>query len=82
MEATQTDKPVLLSSTQRRSASADKAVDGIYVPDRFEHIHFPESLLETNPWWRVDLQGIHCIIAVNILNRASESKLLLASSTS
>ena len=50
---------------------ASKLVDGIYVPeenDKFQsmcHTHLDDHA----PWWRVDLQHVYCIWAVNILNR-------------
>ena len=50
---------------------AGKAVDGIYLPNRLHEltsIAVTKSLL--NPWWRVDLGEVHCVWAVNILNRA------------
>ena len=50
---------------------AGKAVDGIYLPNELHgltSIAVTKSLL--NPWWRVDLGQVHCIWAVNILNRA------------
>jgi len=42
------------------------AVDGIYeaLDDSMAH-----SNEETRPWWRVDLGDVHCVWAVNILNR-------------
>ena len=54
---------------------ADKAVDGIYVPggeDRdYASVAISANML--NPWWRVDLGQLHCIWAVNILNRGGEN---------
>ena len=57
---------------------AGKAVDGIYLPIG---IHEFSSIVHTiaidkSPWWRVNLERIHCIWAVRILNRASQSKIL------
>jgi hypothetical protein len=54
------------------SLEATKAFDGIYLPDgNPEEISLAHTLLETNPWIRVDLVEDHIIAAVNILNRAS-----------
>jgi len=44
------------------------AVDGIYETSDDSMAH---SKLETRPWWRVDLGDVHCVWAVNILNRYS-----------
>jgi len=70
-------KPAKLSSQYapkgaKYSFDADKAVDGIYISPtlRASMAHSKEEL---RPWWRVDLVVIHCVWAVNILNRA-ESK--------
>jgi len=47
---------------------AEKAVDGIYeLPE--DSLSMAHSKLETRPWWRVDLGDVHCVWAVNILNR-------------
>lgn len=51
--------------------SAGNLIDGVYTPPN-EQFNMAHSTLETNPWWRVDLQSIHCIIAVNILNRSGK----------
>ena len=48
-----------------------KAVDGIYLPgERSEYSSLMVNGLHENPWWRVDLLQLHCVTAVNILNRA------------
>ena len=67
------DKPASLS-TVSGTKTAGKAVDGIYIPEPplIEYENVAHSQLESNPWWRVDLQDIRCIIAVNILNRSSK----------
>jgi len=47
---------------------ASKAVDGIYeLPNIDESL--AHSKYKTRPWWRVDLGDVHCVWAVNILNR-------------
>ena len=54
---------------------AGKAVDGIYVhwgEDR-DHASIAMTASMLNPWWRVDLGQLHCIQAVNILNRGGEN---------
>ncbi|XP_067930599.1 fucolectin-1-like [Watersipora subatra] len=46
------------------------AVDGIYRPPADnEMVSIAHTTRETNPWLRVDLQKVHCIWAVRILNR-------------
>lgn len=69
-----TDKPAWLSSLYREDTTADEAVDGIYViePPIDEAVSIAHSQEQINPWWRVNLQEIHCIIAVNITNRISK----------
>jgi len=59
---------VLLDAKGRFLFEAEKVVDGIYEPpeDRLSMAHSKE---ETRPWWRVDLGDVHCVWAVNILNR-------------
>jgi len=42
------------------------AVDGIYETSDDSMVHGEH---ENRPWWRVDLGDIHCVWAVNILNR-------------
>ena len=66
-----TDKSAILSSTYDVQTAGGNAVDGVYIPNLplVEDHNMAHSEMETNPWWRVDLQGIYCIIAVNILNR-------------
>jgi len=50
------------------SYEGDKAVDGIYnISDWLKSL--ANSQLESRPWWRVDLGDVHCVWAVNILNR-------------
>ena len=65
-----TGKPAELSDT-KSDYNADKAVDGIYEPPSGSEL---SSLAHSNtgnrPWWRVDLQNIYCVFAVNILNRS------------
>ena len=65
------DKPASLSTVYGATMAAGKAVDGIYLPESplIEYENIASSLLEMNPWWRVDLQDSRCIIAVNVLNR-------------
>jgi len=45
------------------------AVDGIYEPAKGAHSSMAHSNEENRPWWRVDLGDVHCVWAVNILNR-------------
>ena len=54
---------------------AGKAVDGIYVPEGVDRDYASVAISANmlNPWWRVDLGQLHCIWAVNILNRGGES---------
>lgn len=49
--------------------TADKAVDGIYVYPGDELYSVAHTQQEDNPWWRVDLERVHCVRAVNILNK-------------
>lgn len=52
---------------------ASNLVDGIYEPpSNNELMSIAHSGAGVNPWWRVDLQGCHCVVAVNILNRGGE----------
>ena len=61
------------SSTYSNNFGPEKAVDAIYLPSDV-NINEQASLANTrhsnNPWWRVNLGHMHCIYAVNILNRA------------
>jgi len=54
---------VFVPEDQRYTFEASLAVDGIYAHSLAHSKH------ETRPWWRVDLGDVHCIWAVNILNR-------------
>ncbi|KAF6040460.1 hypothetical protein EB796_001242 [Bugula neritina] len=47
---------------------AASAVDGIYKLGN-ELSSLAHSKRENRPWWRVDLGNVHCVWAVNILNR-------------
>jgi len=47
---------------------AKSAIDGVYEP-LDELYSLAHSNKETRPWWRVDLGDVHCVWAVNILNR-------------
>jgi len=59
------DKPAKLSSIHAHF-EAEMAVDGIYeVLDK----SMAHSEHESRPWWKVDLGDVHCVWAVNILNR-------------
>ena len=70
-------KPAFLSSTYDSSHvglhKASYANDGVYRPQGTigiaELSSIAHSLREDNPWWRVDLLRLHCIWAVNVLNR-------------
>jgi len=72
------DKPAQLSSEYQnlkanRSFQAAMAVDGIYEPsDPFASL--ASSIRENRPWWRVDLEDVHCVWAVNILNRYTSKR--------
>jgi len=64
-------KPAKLSSLYPKdNFLASKAVDGIYIEPGVE-TSMAHSRPEHRPWWRVDLVDIHCVWAVNILNRAN-----------
>jgi len=66
-----TGKPAKISSLHNPSKyDASKAVDGIYTELEVE-TSIAHSTLEHRPWWRVDLVDIHCVWAVNILNRGN-----------
>jgi len=62
------EKSAKLSSDYADSYGAAMAVDGIYEPTNVEK-SLTHSQRETRPWWRVDLGDVHCVWAVNILNR-------------
>jgi len=65
------DKPAKLSSVYvgvKGVYGAEFLVDGIYEPSDTQS-SMAHSNEETRPWWRVDLGDIHCVWAVNILNR-------------
>ena len=68
-------KQALLSSTYTNPEGgfhkASNAIDGVYRPQANvpEWSSIAHSKTEDNPWWRVDLFGVRCIWAVNILNR-------------
>lgn len=51
---------------------AGKAVDGIYLPRPVSELgsiaHAEQD--DRKPWWRVNLEQVYCIWAVNVLNRA------------
>ena len=57
-----------MSSLYGSDTDPNKAIDGIYVPDDGVK-SLAHSLLEENPWWRVDLGALHCIWAIEVLNR-------------
>jgi len=48
--------------------AAENLVDGLYEPSN-THSSMAHSEVETRPWWRVDLEDVRCVWAVNILNR-------------
>jgi len=67
------DKPATLSSVfvhskKVYSFEAKFAVDGVYRPSG-NLLSLAHSNKENRPWWRVDLGDVHCVWAVNILNR-------------
>ena len=69
-------KPATASSkynepVESHTLDASKLVDGIYVPDESDQFQSMGHTAENDhaPWWRVDLQRVYCIWAVNILNR-------------
>ena len=52
---------------------AEKAVDGIYVPTNIHEFSSITIILkDIKQWWRVDLEAVHCVWAVVVLNRAGE----------
>jgi len=51
------------------SHEAGMAVDGIYEPINGFSSSMAHSNEETRSWWRVDLGDVHCVWAVNILNK-------------
>ena len=57
-----------MSSLYAATDIASNAVDGVYLPegDVYSLVH---SLQQDNPWWRVDLGAVHCIWAIEVLNR-------------
>jgi len=66
-----TGKPAKLSSVYDSiKFPASEAVDGIYTQNGIE-TSMAHSKKESRPWWRVDLVDIHCVWAVNILNRGN-----------
>ena len=56
-----------MSSVSNPNNDPNKAVDGIYATESVDSI--AQSNSEENPWWRVDLGGLHCVWAVEVLNR-------------
>jgi len=47
---------------------AAAAVDGLYeLANELDSLAY--SKFQARPWWRVDLGDVHCVWAVNILNR-------------
>lgn len=67
-------KPATMSSQYQATSTkyqAGNANDGIYV-DADDYHSLAHSLNEAQPWWRVDLEAIHCVKAVRILNRAGK----------
>ena len=52
---------------------ASHANDGIYRPtdksEAGEKLSIAHTSYQSQPWWRVDLEKIYCVWAVNILNR-------------
>ena len=56
-----------MSSVSYPNNDPNKAVDGIYATESVDSI--AQSNSEENPWWRVDLGGLHCVWAVEVLNR-------------
>ena len=60
-------KPASMSSIYDEWAKAEKCVDGII--NEYSICHSQE---ETNPWFMVNLQREHCVLAVNIHIRSSK----------
>jgi len=56
---------------------AELAVDGIYK-SKNDHLSLAHSREENRPWWRVDLGNVHCVWAVNILNRYTSKSTCLS----
>ena len=67
-------KQAAMSSVYRSSTGPSKATDGIYVPEDGVQ-SLADSDWEENPWWRVDLGGVHCIWAIEVLNRGNVTQL-------
>ncbi|XP_033633075.1 fucolectin-like [Asterias rubens] len=63
-------KPTEQSSTYRFQYSSDKAVDGkgVTATQNGDCTHTTVDG-EIDPWWRVDLEGDHCIRTITIINR-------------
>lgn len=62
-----TDKPASGSSLYRNHMwFPNDANDGIYGSSFFH------SGLQYQPWWRVNLEKVYCVWAMNILNRAGK----------
>ena len=55
------------------SYSPGKCVDGILVPPN-KYCSICHTLTEQSPWWRVDLDKVHCILGVNILGMPGKSR--------
>ncbi|XP_067930978.1 fucolectin-1-like [Watersipora subatra] len=68
-------KSVALSSVYQLKATGEFlighfAVDGVYRPPADnERLSIAHTRNEVNPWLRVDLEQVHCIWAVRVLNR-------------
>ena len=58
-----------MSSVIYPNNDANKAVDGIYATESVDSI--AQSNSEENPWWRVDLGSVHCVWAIEVLNRGN-----------
>ena len=65
-----------MSSLYASNTDPNKATDGIYVPeDGVESL--AHSVEEEAPWWRVDLGAVHCIWAIEVLNRGKRQTIVI-----
>ena len=65
-------RPANMSSQFDTFYQPFKANDGIYIPNMEvnDFASIAHTRFQENPWWRVDLEGLHCVARVRILNRA------------
>jgi len=63
-----TGKPAEQSSTPIDHNGAEKSNDGIYEPPP-DRISLSVTGVDQRPWWRVNLERVFTVYAVQILNR-------------